>query len=431
MRRGIAAAVLATAIAVSASACGSSGGSGSGSASGANAGPVTITWWDTSDATNEAPTYKALVAQFEQANPTIKVNYVSVPFANAQTKFTAAAAAGKGAPDVLRSDVGWTPGFAQQGFLVPLDGTPAAADKAAFEPQLIQQATYQGKLYGMPEVTDTLGLMYNKALFTKAGITAAPKTWDELKADAALVKQKDGVDGFAFNPASYYAMPFLYGEGTDMLDTTSKKLEFNSPAAIKGINTLKDLIASPGVSKLDTTPNGYTNIMDAFESGKVASIIQGPWETTNVFKGASFSDKSNLGIAAVPAGSAGKAGAPIGGHNLVAYAGSDAAHQAAAEKFIAFMTSAASQTTIATKNATLPTRQDAYTSAVTANPGIAGFQAILSAGVPRQPVAHYSDLYGPFGTELTKILSGQESVQQGMSNTTVQAQKLLPDYAAQ
>ncbi|WP_042368479.1 extracellular solute-binding protein [Streptacidiphilus neutrinimicus] len=428
MRRGIAAAVLATAIAVSASACGSSGGTASGSSA---SGPVTITWWDTSDATNEAPTYKALVAQFEQANPSIKVDYVSVPFANAQTKFTAAAAAGKGAPDVLRSDVGWLAGFAQQGFLVPLDGTAASAEKSSFEPQLIQQATYQGKLYGMPEVTDTLGLMYNKALFTKAGITAAPKTWDELKADAALVKQKDGVDGFAFNPASYYAMPFLYGEGTDMLDASSKKLEFNSAAAIKGMNTLKDLVSAPGVSKLDTTPNGYTNIMDAFESGKVASIIQGPWETSNVFKGAAFADKTNLGVAAVPAGSAGKAGAPIGGHNLVAYAGSDAAHQAAAEKFIAFMTSAASQVTTATKNDTLPTRQDAYTSAVTSNPGIADFQAILSAGVPRQPVAHYSDLYGPFGTELTKMLSGQETVQQAMSNTTIQAQKLLPDYAAQ
>ncbi|RAG81689.1 sugar ABC transporter substrate-binding protein [Streptacidiphilus pinicola] len=429
MRRGIAAAVLATAIAVSASACGSSGGTASGSS--AASGPVTITWWDTSDATNEAPTYKALVAQFEQANPTIKVNYVSVPFATAQTKFTAAAAAGKGAPDVMRSDVGWLAGFAQQGFLAPLDGTPAAADKSSFEPQLIQQATYQGKLYGVPEVTDTLALMYNKQLFTKAGITTAPKTWDELKADAALVKQKDGVDGFAFNPASYYAMPFLFGEGTDMLDPASKKLEFNSAAAVKAVNTIKDLVVAPGVSKLDTTPNGYTNIMDAFESGKVASIIQGPWETTNVFKGASFSDKTNLGIAAVPAGSAGKSGAPIGGHNLIAYAGSDAAHQAASEKFIAFMTSAASQVTIATKNDTLPTRQDAYTSAVTANPGIAGFQAVLSAGVPRPAVAHYSDLYTPFGTELVKMLSGQESVQQGMSNTTVQAQKLLPDYAAQ
>ncbi|MFC5910174.1 extracellular solute-binding protein [Streptacidiphilus monticola] len=426
MRRGIAAAVLATAIAVSASACGSSGSSSDSSSQ--KSGPVTITWWDTSDATNEAPTFKALVADFEKANPDITVKYVSVPFADAQTKFQTAAAAGTGAPDVLRADVGWTAGFAKAGFLLPLDGTPAAADQAKFEPQLIEQAKYQGKLYGMPEVTDTLALMYNKALFAKAGITAAPKTWDELKADMALVKSKAGVDGFAFNPASYYAMPFLYGEGTDMVDAANKKITVNSAAAVKGIDTLKALIAAPGAAKLDTTSNGYSNIMDAFESGKVASIIQGPWETTNVFKGAAFSDKSNLGIAAVPAGSAGKAGAPIGGHNLVAYAGSDAAHQAAAEKFIAFMTSAQSQVTIATKNATLPTRTDAYTAAVTANPGIAGFQAALSAGVPRPALPEYSNLYTPLQTDLVKILTGQEATQAGLDNVATAAKKQLADF---
>ncbi|WP_377272468.1 extracellular solute-binding protein [Peterkaempfera sp. SMS 1(5)a] len=426
MRRGIAASVLVAALAVSMAACSSSGSDKSTK----SAGPVTITWWDTSDATNEAPTYKALVADFEKANPNIKVKYVSVPFADAQTKFQTAAGS-KGAPDVLRSDVGWTPGFAKAGFLVPLDGTPAAADTSTFEPQLIEQAKFSGHLYGVPEVTDTLGFMYNKALFAKAGITAAPKTWDELKADAALVKQKAGVDGFAFNPASYYAMPFLYGEGSDMVDVANKKISINSPAAVKGIDTLKGLLAAPGMAKLDTTANGYANIMDAFETGKVASIIQGPWETTNVFKGSAFSDKSNLGIAAVPAGSTGKAGAPIGGHNLVAYAGSDAAHQAGAEKLIAFLTSAKSQVTIATKNATLPTRSDAYTAEVTSNPGIAGFQTILSAGVPRPAIPEYSSLYGLFQTDLTKILTGQEDTAKGLGNVSIQTKKLLSDYATQ
>lgn len=429
MRRGIAAAVLTAAIAVSASACGSSATSTTGSGAKADA-PVTITWWDTSDATNEAPTFKALVADFEKANPTITVKYVNVPFADAQTKFQTAAGS-KGAPDVLRSDVGWTPGFAKAGYLLPLDGTPAATDSSAFEKQLITQASFGGKLYGVPLVTDTLGLMYNKALLAKAGITAAPTTWDELKADSALLKSKASVDGFDFNAASYYAMPFLYGEGTDMVDATSQKITINSAAAVKGIDTLKSVLASPGVTKLDTTANAYATMMDKFSTGKVAMIIQGPWETTNVYKGSAFTDKANLGVSAVPAGSAGKAGAPMGGHNLVAYAGSDAAHQLASEKFIGFMTSAASQVTIATKNATLPTRTDAYTSAVTANPGIAAFQSVLTAGVPRPPLAEYSSVYGLFNTDLLKILGGQETTQAGLNNVSIATKKLIPGYAAQ
>jgi arabinogalactan oligomer/maltooligosaccharide transport system substrate-binding protein len=214
-----------------------------------------------------------------------------------------------------------------------------------------------------------------------------------------------------------------------MIDAASKKITLDSAQAVKGLDTVKALLAAPGAAKLDTTSNGYGNIMDAFESGKVASIIQGPWETTNVYKGKAFTDNGNLGIAQVPAGSTGKNGAPIGGHNLVAYAGSDAAHQAAAEKFIGFMTSAASQVTIATKNATLPTRTDAYTAAVNANPGIAGYQAVLASGKARVDLPSYSSLYGPFGTDLTKILSGQESTQTGLHNAALAAKKLLPGFS--
>ncbi|NUP21996.1 MAG: sugar ABC transporter substrate-binding protein, partial [Streptomyces sp.] len=74
MRRGIAASALVASLALAATACGG-GDSGSDSS-----GPVTITWWDTSNATNEAPTYQALVKEFEAANKDIKVKYVNVPF---------------------------------------------------------------------------------------------------------------------------------------------------------------------------------------------------------------------------------------------------------------------------------------------------------------------------------------------------------------
>lgn len=422
MRRGIAAAVAVTAFTISASAC------SSGSSTSDSSGPVTITWWDTSDATNEAGTFKSLVEDFEKANPNIKVKYVNVPFGDAQTKFQTAAGS-KGAPDVLRADVGWIPGFAKSGFLAPLDGTPAAEDKDQFEPNLIKQATYQDKLYGIPQVTDTLGLMYNKELFTKAGIDKAPGTWAELKSAMGKIKDKTGVDGFAFNPQGYYAMPFLFGEGTDMVDVDDKKITLNSPAAVKGIDTLQDILKAPGARELDTTSNAYANIMDAFSSGKVAAIIQGPWENANVFKGSAFKDKENLGIAPVPAGSAGQ-GAPLGGHNLVAYAGSDTAHQDASQKFIAFMTSADSQEKVAGANGTLPTREDAYTVEVVRNPGIAGYQDLLSGGVPRLPLPEYSSLYTPLETQLIKIVSGQVGTKSGLDQAAAEAGRLLPDYSA-
>ncbi|MFH9083515.1 extracellular solute-binding protein [Streptomyces sp. NPDC017673] len=421
MRRGIAASALVASLALTATACG-------GSDSGKSDGPVTITWWDTSNATNEAPTYKALIQQFEAANKDIKVKYVNVPFDQAQNKFDTAAGA-KGAPDVLRSEVGWTPAFAKKGFFLPLDGTEALADQGKFEPNLIKQAQYEGKTYGVPLVTDTLALVYNKALFKKAGITEAPKTWDELKADAAKIKDKAKVDGYWGSTQAYYAQPFLYGEGTDTVDAAAKKITVDSPAAKKGYGTWLSLFSGKGLHKADATADAYAHIQDAFVNGKVAAIIQGPWEITNFYKGSAFADKSNLGIATVPAGSTGKAGAPTGGHNLSVYAGSDKAHQAAALKFVKFMTSAPSQETIALKNSTLPTRSDAYTDKVKADPGIAGYQGVLAAAQPRPALPEYSSLWGPLDTELPKVASGKESLDKGLGNAELAISKLVSGFS--
>ncbi|USQ87938.1 extracellular solute-binding protein [Streptomyces phaeoluteigriseus] len=423
MRRGIAATALVASLALAATACGGSDDSGDSAD-----GPVTITWWDTSNATNEAPTYQALVKEFEAANKDVKVKYVNVPFDQAQNKFDTAAGS-KGAPDVLRSEVGWTPAFAKKGFFLPLDGTEALADQAKFKPNLIEQAKYEGKTYGVPIVTDTLALVYNKALFAKAGLTEAPKSWDDLKKAAATIKDKTGVDGYWGSTQAYYAQSFLYGEGTDTVDAEGKKITVNSAEAKKAYGTWLGMFDGKGLHKADTTADAYAHIQDAFVNGKVAAIVQGPWEITNFYKGSAFTDKSNLGIATVPAGSTGEAGAPTGGHNLSVYAGSDAAHQKAALKFVNFMTSAKSQAAVAQKNSTLPTRDDAYTAEVKADPGIAGYQTVLSAAQPRPALPEYSSLWGPLDTELPKIAGGKVSLDKGLSNAETAIAKLVPDFS--
>ncbi|MFF1295224.1 MULTISPECIES: extracellular solute-binding protein [unclassified Streptomyces] len=422
MRRGIAATALVASLALAATACGGDSDSGDKAD-----GPVTITWWDTSNATNEAPTYKALIKEFEAANKDVKVKYVNVPFDQAQNKFDTAAGA-SGAPDVLRAEVGWTPAFAKKSYLLPLDGTEALADESKFKSNLIEQAKYEGKTYGVPIVTDTLALVYNKELFEKAGVEA-PKTWDDLKKAAATIKDKTGVDGYWGSTQAYYAQSFLYGEGTDTVDADAKKITVNSDAAKKAYGTWLSLFSGKGLHKADTTADAYARIQDAFVNGKVASIIQGPWEITNFYKGAAFKDKANLGIATVPAGSTGKAGAPTGGHNLSVYAGSDAAHQKASLKFLNFMTSAKSQATIALKNSTLPTRDDAYTTEVKADPGIAGYGTVLAAAQPRPALPEYSSLWGPLDTELLKIAGGKESLDKGLGNAETAIAKLVPDFS--
>lgn len=428
MKRGISAIAAAAGLALALSAC---GGSDDSVDTPANADPAsvtgTVTWWDTSDATTEAGTFKALIADFQAKYPKITVNYVNVPFSDAQQKFKTAAQGGNGAPDVLRSDVGWTPGFAEQGYLLALDGTPAIDNPDDLLPGPVGTTKYKDKTYGVPQVTDTLGLLYNKELFAKAGLTAAPKTWAEVKTAAAALKSKAGVDGIYLNPDSYFLQPFLYGEGASMVDVEGKKITVNAPEAVKGVEIAQDLVRSGAAAKPAYT-DGYANMQAAFKDGKVAMIINGPWAATDIFAGKAFKDKANLGIAAVPAGSTGKAGAPVGGHNLVVYAGAKAPQ--AAQMFVQFMTSTESQAAVATKNATLPARASAYTPAVKANPVISAFQAVMETAQPRLALPQASDLLTPLSQDYIKILQGQPA-QDRLNNTAAEFAKLLPDYAKQ
>lgn len=428
MRRGIAATALAASLALTAAACGDDGDGGDGG--GSAGGKVTITWWDTSNATNEAPTYKALIKEFEKANPDIKVEYVNVPFDQAQNKFTTAAGT-KGAPDVIRTEVGWTASWAKSQFLAPLDGTAALAEQDDFTPSLLEQAQYEGATYGAPIVTDTLALMWNKDLLKKAGHDAPPADWDQLMDVAADVEDKTGADGFWVNKDPYYTLPFLFGEGTDMVDVEARKITVDSPEAVTGVEKAREIVEAPGTADLDVTADAYAHMQDAFVNGKVAMIVQGPWELTNVYAGSAFKDKANLGIAPVPAGSTGKAGAPTGGHNLSVYNGSDEAHKEAAIEFVGWMTSAKTQSEIALKNGTLPTRTSAYTDEVKAAPGVADYQQVLAdTAQPRPSLPEYSTLLGDdFAQNLAAILKGDTAVEDGLDATAEKFADLVPDFA--
>ncbi|MFI0722837.1 extracellular solute-binding protein [Streptomyces sp. NPDC021224] len=432
MRRGISAVAMAAAIVLGATACGGSGSDKSDKAAPAKdpaAVSGTITYWDTSDAKNEAPTYQALIKDFEAKYPKIKVDYQNVDFGTVEQKFKAAAQSGKGAPDVIRTDVGLIPEYASLHYIAPLDGTAALSDTQDFLTGPMNTTKYEGKTYGVPSVTDTLGLLYNKDIFAKAGIAKPPATWDELIADSATIKAKvPGVAGTYINPDSYFLFPVLFGEGADLADPSGKKVTINSPEAVKAVTEAKKIYDTSSL-KIDFA-SAYDNMQTSFKTGKVAMLIQGPWSVGDDLTGSAFQGKAdNLGYAPVPAGSTGKAQAPTGGHDLAVYQGSK--NLDASYLFTQFMTSSASQQTIAAKNGTLPTRTSAYTPEVLKNQTIAGFKPIMDTARPRVALPQVGSLFTPLQQEYIKILQGKTSVQDGLDAAAKEFGKLLPGYTVQ
>ncbi|MFI0874582.1 extracellular solute-binding protein [Streptomyces parvus] len=422
MRRGITATALVAALALAATACGSDDESGGSKSSGELSG--TVTWWDTSSVGSEDKVFKKLAEGFEKKHPKVDVKYVNVPFGEAQNKFKNAAQAGDGAPDVIRSEVAWTPDFANLGYLAPLDGTAALKNQDDFLKQAVASTKYEDKTYAVPQVIDSMGIFYNKKMFKEAGVEV-PANLDDLKTVAKKIKDKTGKTGlYLRGDDPYYFLSFLYGEGGDMVDAGSKSVTIDKPEGVKAFKAVKELV-DDGTAKTDAS-DGWENMMQAFKNGDVAMMINGPWAVADTLTGSEFTDKDNLGVAPVPAGSAAQ-GAPQGGHNLAVYAGSK--NLEASYAFVEYMTSVDSQATAAGELNLLPTRTSAYAKKEAVDSEIVGFfKPVVETAVERPWIPEGGSLFEPLRVEYTKVLTGQTTPEKAAKATGDSYRKLLEGW---
>ncbi|MDB1087863.1 extracellular solute-binding protein [Streptomyces sp. ACA25] len=371
-----------------------------------------VTWWDTSNET-EAPLFNQLVAAFEKEYPSVDVTYVNVPFFDAQQQFLEAAREGA-APDVLRADVGWTAGFVDAGLLADLTGTPAAPEPTEFLENTVAGVTFHGGVYGIPQVTDTLALLYNKRILEEAGLSRPPRDWEELREHALTVRSTTDAEGIVLNTDAYFALPFLYGERSDLIDPDRNAITVASPASVRGVTAAADLVES-GAAPMPPAEDAYGEMQGTFKQGGAAMMINGPWAVTELFDSSTFADRNNLGIVPVPAGSTGTAGSPTGGHNLVVSAHTESPE--AAQLFARFMTDTAQQEKAAVALGLLPARKAAYTEDVLSDPVRNSFYFAHTKSVSRVPLVEGAEMFAAFQEHYTAILRGERSVTEGLLDT--------------
>ncbi|MFH8613014.1 extracellular solute-binding protein [Streptomyces sp. NPDC018029] len=422
MRRGIAATGLIAALAMTAAACGGddegSGKSKDGKLSG------TVTFWDTSNDA-EKGAYEKIAKGFEKLHPDVEVDYVNVPFGEANAKFKNAAGGNSGAPDVMRTEVAWTQDFASLGYLAPLDDTVALDKADDYLPQAAASTKFKGKTYAAPQTIDTLALFYNKKMLKAAGVDV-PKSFDDVKAAAKKIKSKSGKTGlYLRGDDPYYYLPYLYGEGGDLLDTKNKKVTVDDPEGAKAFSVMKDLVDSKAA--VTDASDGYNNQLNAFKDGDVAMALDGPWSIEGALQGKEFKgDKGNLGVAPAPAGSA-RQGAPQGGWNLAAYAGSE--NLDASYEFIKYMSSAKAQQQTTEELSLLPTRTSVYdVKSVKDNQMVQFFKPAVEKSVQRPWIPEANALFEPIRLQLGKVLSGKTSPENGAKGIGDAYRKLLKDY---
>lgn len=372
-------------------------------------GPQTITFWTTMRESETVP-LKELITQFEAENKDIKVTMEIVPFNEAQNKFRTAAQAGNG-PDVIRSEVAWTPEFAKMGLLEPLDDY--FKDQDDFLEAPLNYSKWNGKTWSVPEVTDALALLYNKKLLADAGFHEPPKTMDEFAKVAKALTRGDKWGFYHRQTEAYFTLPFIWAFGGGLIDD-NKQILINTPGAVQGVEFAKKLGDVDKVYPKDLdAANNYQNMTEAFKKGNAAMIFNGPWALSDILTGEQFKDPNNLGIAPIPAGPSGASGSPVGGHSLAIYAGSKS--KEAAYKLIAFLSTKESQAKMAATNGTLPTRKSAYDMPeVKNNRMISEFKAVMEMAKNRPVIPEGGQIFASFDPEIQAIYKGDKKPQEGL-----------------
>lgn len=246
-----------------------------------------------------------------------------------------------------------------------------------------------------------------------------------MKTAAAAIKGKTGKAGlYLRGDDSYWFLPLIYGEGGDLVDAKNKTVTVDNEAGVKAFKTARDLVAS-GAAITNAT-DGYANMQTAFKTGEAAMMINGPWAVADTYAGDQFKDKANLGIAAVPAGSA-KAGAPQGGHDLAVYAGSK--NTAAAHAFVEYMTSQEVQVQSTKDLSLLPTRTAAYELPdVKGNEMVQFFKPAVDKAVERAWIPENGSLFEPLKVEYTKAITGASSPEDAAKSAGVEFRKILKGW---
>jgi multiple sugar transport system substrate-binding protein len=174
---------------------------GSGAASGGTGGDVSgeLTVWAMG---NEGALLGSMADLFMEEYPDVTVNVTPVDWGQAVAKLQTAIGGGE-TPDVSQMGTDMMAQFAATGALEAVPDTFAADTffESAWNTNVVDDTTY-----GVPWYVETRVLYYRTDLAEEAGITAAPETWDDLKAAAQAMKD-GGADWGISRPQECAGVP--------------------------------------------------------------------------------------------------------------------------------------------------------------------------------------------------------------------------------
>ncbi|NUR97792.1 MAG: ABC transporter substrate-binding protein [Kribbellaceae bacterium] len=274
-RRDVLRAAAAAAAAGTLAACGKNDGDGADPN-----GVVTLDLWHGQVDLGKAA-LDSLIAAFNQSHPKIKVvgGGGGVTADSMLQKVTAGLAAGS-YPDIA---------YIFGSDLASLTKSPKVADLTGqlkiddYWPAAKDAVSVKGKVRAAPALLDSLCVVYNKKLFSAAGV-APPKdgwTWDDFVAmSKQLTNPANGIFGTGWpgvgdEDTVWRIWPMIWDLGGDVVSGDGKKVGFDTVGA-QALGTLDRLRADKSLY-VDPKP-GSEQLYQVFLGGRMGMVATGPWQ---------------------------------------------------------------------------------------------------------------------------------------------------------
>ncbi|MEV4411497.1 ABC transporter substrate-binding protein [Catellatospora sp. NPDC049609] len=227
------------------------------------------------EGTEGQKTLEGLLATFKQQHPKVSVEVDYTTYGKLSEKLTTSIASGR-PYDVMLMGVGWIPPFAAKGVLADL-GEDQQELTSRFNKRVVDPGVYQGKVYALPIMLDTRFGYYRKDIFAEAGLSAAPKNFDELRDMGRKLTKREGgklvragLDILA-NDLRQTFLPLLWANGGELF-TPDGKVAFNSPAGVGALQFMTDVILTDKTEDFGfTAPGAATGV--PLVQGRAAMMV--------------------------------------------------------------------------------------------------------------------------------------------------------------
>lgn len=270
----------------------------------------------------------------------INVERVVMKMEDLRTTIKAAINSGEG-PDVFSYEIGagYLGVLAKSG--LALDLTDYAGENGwnqLFMDNAISSCTFDGKLYGIGNELEALGVFYNKETFDKYGLKE-PETYEEFEQICSTLKEKGElpimIDDLDQWPGYHYESLWTNAfAGCDtMNEILALKQDFSQDKLAEGLDKLYEIVTN-GWTIEAPLAMAHDDARKMFLSGKAAMYPTGTWEVATFGGAEGLGDNCGFFFLPSPSGTEGSGVFGLGG-SFVVNAKSDKTFTAI--KFIEYM----------------------------------------------------------------------------------------------